>query len=46
VDGWPRTMRASSSTETGDAWLLEPSSINSLARDGDLEPFHQENETT
>jgi len=37
------------STETGDAWLLDPSDqlAARLARDGDPEPFHiEENETT
>ena len=37
------------STETGDAWLLDPSDqlAARLARDGDPEPFHiDENETT
>jgi len=37
------------STETGDAWLLDPSDQLAvpLARDGDPEPFHiEENETT
>jgi len=37
------------STETGDAWLIEPSDqlAARLARDGDPEPFHiEENETT
>jgi hypothetical protein len=37
------------STETGDAWLIEPSDqlAAQLARDGDPEPFHiEENETT
>ena len=37
------------STETGDAWLLDPSNqlAAQLARDGDPEPFHiEENETT
>jgi hypothetical protein len=37
------------STETGDAWLLDPSDqlATRLARDGDIEPFHiEENETT
>ena len=37
------------STETGDAWLIEPSDQLAvrLARDGDPEPFHiEENETT
>ena len=37
------------STETGDAWLLDPSDqlAAQLARDGDPEPFHiEENETT
>jgi hypothetical protein len=37
------------STETGDAWLLEPSDqlAARLARNGDPEPFHiEENETT
>ena len=37
------------STETGDAWLLDPSDqlAARLARDGDSEPFHiEENETT
>src|SRR3974390_2973649 len=36
------------STETGDAWLLDPSDqlAARLARDGDPEPFHiEENET-
>ena len=37
------------STETSDAWLIEPSDqlAARLARDGDPEPFHiEENETT
>ena len=37
------------STDTGDAWLLDPSDqlAARLARDGDPEPFHiEENETT
>jgi hypothetical protein len=37
------------STETGGAWLIEPSDqlAARLARDGDPEPFHiEENETT
>ena len=37
------------STETGDAWLLDPSDrlAARLARDGDPEPFHfEENEAT
>jgi hypothetical protein len=37
------------STEAGDAWLLDPSDqlAARLARDGDPEPFHiEENETT
>ena len=37
------------STETGDAWLLDPSDqlAARLARDGDPEPFHiEENETS
>jgi hypothetical protein len=37
------------STETGDAWLLDPSDqlAARLARDGEIEPFHiEENETT
>ena len=37
------------STETGDAWLLDPSDqlAARLARDGDPAPFHiEENETT
>jgi septum formation topological specificity factor MinE len=37
------------STETGDAWLLDPSDqlAAQLARDGDPEPFHiEEDETT
>lgn len=37
------------STATGDAWLLDPSDqlAARLARDGDPEPFHiEENETT
>src|ERR1700726_4384522 len=37
------------STETGDAWVLDPSDqlAARLARDGDPEPFHiEENETT
>jgi hypothetical protein len=37
------------STETGDAWLLDPYDQLAvrLARDGDPEPFHiEENETT
>ncbi len=37
------------STETGDAWLLDPSDqlAAPLARDGDPEPFHiEQNETT
>ena len=37
------------STETGDAWLLDPSDqlAARLAHDGDPEPFHiEENETT
>jgi hypothetical protein len=37
------------STATGDAWLIEPSDqlAARLARDGDPEPFHiEENETT
>ena len=37
------------STETGDAWLIEPSDqlAARLARDGDPEPFHiEENGTT
>jgi hypothetical protein len=37
------------SAETGDAWLIEPSNqlATQLARDGDPEPFHiEENETT
>jgi hypothetical protein len=37
------------STETGDAWLIEPSDqlAAQLARDGDPEPFHiEESETT
>ena len=37
------------STETGDAWLLDPSDqlAARLARDGDPEPFHiEENDTT
>jgi len=37
------------STETGDAWLIEPSDqlAARLARNGDPEPFHiEENETT
>ena len=37
------------STETGDAWLLDPSDqlAAQLARDGVAEPFHiEENETT
>ena len=37
------------STETGDAWLIEPSDqlAARLARDGDPEPFRiEENETT
>jgi hypothetical protein len=37
------------STETGDAWLLDPSDqlATRLARDGDPEPFDiEENETT
>src|ERR1700683_1944359 len=37
------------STETGDAWLLDPSDqlAERLAHDGDPEPFHiEENETT
>jgi hypothetical protein len=36
-------------TETGDAWLIEPSDqlAAQLARDGDPEPFHiEDNETT